>query len=109
SDSANRQHYIPDIQKSEPDVGIQPSALQHFDEVDQTERHVEREAAAPVEQLAKVRVAGQRALTARALEHPVVLKERFLLEVNVRLQIPRSEEHTSELQSRGRLVCRLQL
>ena len=50
--------------------------------------YVERETAASVEQLAEVRVAGQRALAPRPLEDAVMLEERFLLEVHVRLQIP---------------------
>src|SRR2546421_3781987 len=36
-------------------------------------------------------------------------KNFYFLEVNTRLQVERSEEHTSELQSRSDLVCRLLL
>src|SRR5207253_10284330 len=37
----------------------------------------------------------------------VVSQEAFLFNVTIRENILRSEEHTSELQSRGHLVCRL--
>src|SRR5262249_50403195 len=86
--AADGQHSVAEIQEAVPDVGIQTPALQDFDEIDEPERNVERKAAAAVEQLAEMCVAGQRALAARALEHPVVLEERLLLEVNVRLQVP---------------------
>src|SRR5690606_39283466 len=36
-------------------------------------------------------------------------KNFYFLEMNTRLQVERSEEHTSELQSRENLVCRLLL
>src|SRR5207253_5212457 len=39
----------------------------------------------------------------------VLNAKRALLDANEELRIQRSEEHTSELQSRGQLVCRLLL
>src|SRR5436309_5091585 len=41
-------------------------------------------------------------------EMPIDVRERRLLQ-NIRAHNPRSEEHTSELQSRENLVCRLLL
>src|SRR5690625_6412084 len=42
-------------------------------------------------------------------EKEVQLLEKMLLERGIERKIVRSEEHTSELQSRGHLVCRLLL
>src|SRR3712207_8564011 len=54
-------------------------------------------------------LAAPRARPAHAPVGPAALVRMLLLEANVEPLRPRSEEHTSELQSRQYLVCRLLL
>src|SRR2546429_6571064 len=44
-----------------------------------------------------------------AKDQTILVKSGKIVEVGANLEIPRSEEHTSELQSRLHLVCRLLL
>src|SRR5690606_9411681 len=53
----------------------------------------------------KVRVGGDFALQFQALDHSN--ENNTLIDLGTNLNLPRSEEHTSELQSRENLVCRL--
>src|SRR3712207_8340348 len=62
-----------------------------------------REAHEQAQDVERVRAAWGRATAPRVLEHADVALEIMLL------RDPRSEEHTSELQSRQYLVCRLLL
>ena len=84
---AGRVHLESEVQERIPGVGHEASALQHLDEVDEVERHVERQAAPTVEQLTHVGVAGHAALFVRGLEHLVVREEVLRRQVNGRLQV----------------------
>ena len=72
---AGRVHLETQVQERVPGVGHETPALQHLDEVHEVEGHVNRQAAASVEELAHVRVARDATLLVRGLEDLVVGEE----------------------------------